>query len=139
MQIKNKWLAKILGLLKDSPKTKIDLLEVLKDTVHNGVLDNESLKMIEGVFKVSEVQVRDIMIPRPHMIVIDIADQIDEIVKKVATSGHSRFPVIDDNRDEIIGVLLAKDLLKKSIKDDNDDINLHELLRPAVLFQKVKD
>jgi magnesium and cobalt transporter len=138
MQIKNKWLAKILGLLKDSPKTKIDLLEVLKDTVHNGVLDNESLKMIEGVFKVSEVQVRDIMIPRPHMIVIDIADQIDEIVKKVATSGHSRFPVIDDNRDEIIGVLLAKDLLKKSIKDDNDDINLHELLRPAVFVPESK-
>ena len=125
MQIKNKWLAKILGLLKDSPKTKTDLLEVLKSTVHNGVLDNESLKMIEGVFKVSEVQVRDIMIPRPHMTVIDITDQIDEIVKKVATSGHSRFPVIDDNRDEIIGFLLAKDLLKKSIKDDNDDINLN--------------
>ena len=83
MQTKNKWLAKILGFLKDSPKTKTDLLEVLKSTVHNGVLDNESLKMIEGVFKVSEVQVRDIMIPRPHMIVIDITDQIDEIVKKV--------------------------------------------------------
>ena len=82
MQTKNKWLAKILGFLKDSPKTKTDLLEVLKSTVHNGVLDNESLKMIEGVFKVSEVQVRDIMIPRPHMIVIDITDQIDEIVKK---------------------------------------------------------
>ena len=83
MQIKNKLLARLLSLFKDSPKTKTDLLEVLKDTVHNGVLDNESLKMIEGVFKVSEVQVRDIMIPRPHMTVIDITDQIDEIVKKV--------------------------------------------------------
>ena len=138
MQTKNIWLAKILGFLKDSPETKTDLLEVLKSTVHNGVLDNESLKMIEGVFKVSEVQVRDIMIPRPHMIVIDITDQIDEIVKKVATSGHSRFPVIDDNRDEIIGVLLAKDLLKKSIKDDNDDINLHEILRPAAFVPESK-
>ena len=73
MQIKNKWLSKISGLLKDSPKAKTDLLDVLKSAVHNGLLDNESLKMIEGVFKVSEVQVRDIMIPRPHMIVIAIS------------------------------------------------------------------
>ena len=138
MQIKNTWLEKIFGILKDSPKAKTDLLEILKTAVHDGLLDNESLKMIEGVFKVSEVQVRDIMIPRPHMTVIDITDQIDEIVKKVATSGHSRFPVIDDNRDEIIGVLLAKDLLKKSVKDDNDDIDLHELLRPAVFIPESK-
>ena len=138
MQTKNIWLEKIFGILKDSPKGKTDLLEILKTAVHDGLLDNESLKMIEGVFKVSEVQVRDIMIPRPHMTVIDITDQIDEIVKKVATSGHSRFPVIDDNRDEIIGVLLAKDLLKKSVKDDNDDIDLHELLRPAVFIPESK-
>ena len=101
-------------------------------------MDNESLRMIEGVFRVSEVQVRDIMIPRPHMTVIDIADQIDDITKKVASSGHSRFPVIDDNRDEIIGVLLAKDLLKRSINDDNDDLDLHELLRPAVFIPESK-
>ena len=97
----------------------------MKNAVLDGHIDNESLRMIEGVFRVSEVQVRDIMIPRPHMTVIDIADQIDEIIKKVASSGHSRFPVIDDNRDEIIGVLLAKDLLKRSISDDNDDLDSH--------------
>ena len=129
---------RILDILKDSPKEKTDLLEILKNAVLDGLLDNESLKMIEGVFKVSEVQVRDIMIPRPHMTVVDISDQIDEIVKKVASSGHSRFPVIDDNRDEIIGVLLAKDLLKRSIKDDNDDLDLHELLRPAIFIPESK-
>ena len=78
------------------------------------------------------------MIPRPHMTVIDITDQIDEIIKKVASSGHSRFPVIDDNRDEIIGVLLAKDLLKRSLDDENDDVDLHELLRPAVFIPESK-
>ena len=135
---KKKWLDRILDILKDSPKEKTDLLEILKNAVLDGLLDNESLKMIEGVFKVSEVQVRDIMIPRPHMTVVDISDQIDEIVKKVASSGHSRFPVIDDNRDEIIGVLLAKDLLKRSIKDDNDDLDLHELLRPAIFIPESK-
>ena len=132
------WLDKIFGLFSDSPKKKTDLLKILKSAVINGLIDNESLKMIEGVFKVSEVQVREIMIPRPHMIVIDISDLIGDIIKKVATSGHSRFPVIDDNRDEIIGVLLAKDLIKRSMKDDNEDFDLYELLRPAVFVPESK-
>ena len=132
------WLDKIFGLFSDSPKKKMDLLKILKNAVINGLIDNESLKMIEGVFKVSEVQVREIMIPRPHMIVIDISDLIGDIIKKVTTSGHSRFPVIDDNRDEIIGVLLAKDLIKRSMKDDNEDFDLYELLRPAVFVPESK-
>jgi len=132
------WLDKIFGLFSDSPKKKTDLLKILKSAVINGLIDNESLKMIEGVFKVSEVQVREIMIPRPHMIVIDISDLIGDIIKKVTTSGHSRFPVIDDNRDEIIGVLLAKDLIKRSMKDDNEDFDLYELLRPAVFVPESK-
>ena len=132
------WLDKIFDLFSDSPKKKTDLLKILKNAVINGLIDNESLKMIEGVFKVSEVQVREIMIPRPHMIVIDISDLIGDIIKKVATSGHSRFPVIDDNRDEIIGVLLAKDLIKRSMKDDNEDFDLYELLRPAVFVPESK-
>ena len=132
------WLDKIFGLFSDSPKKKTDLLKILKNAVINGLIDNESLKMIEGVFKVSEVQVREIMIPRPHMIVIDISDLIGDIIKKVTTSGHSRFPVIDDNRDEIIGVLLAKDLIKRSMNDDNEDFDLYELLRPAVFVPESK-
>ena len=135
---RNSWLDIIKTVFKDAPKNKNDLINILKTAVLDGHMDNESLRMIEGVFRVSEVQVRDIMIPRPHMTVIDIADQIDDIIKKVASSGHSRFPVIDDNRDEIIGVLLAKDLLKRSINDDNDDLDLHELLRPAVFIPESK-
>ena len=133
-----KLLDKIFDLFSDSPKKKTDLLKILKNAVINGLIDNESLKMIEGVFKVSEVQVREIMIPRPHMIVIDISDLIGDIIKKVTSSGHSRFPVIDDNRDEIIGVLLAKDLIKRSMKDDNEDFDLYELLRPAVFVPESK-
>ncbi|MBJ40796.1 MAG: magnesium/cobalt efflux protein [Gammaproteobacteria bacterium] len=133
---KSTWLNKIIDIVKDSPKAKEDLLELIKDAVLDGLLDIESLKMIEGVFKVSEVQVRDIMIPRPHMKVIDISDAIDDIIEKVTTSGHSRFPVIDDNKDEIIGVVLAKDLLKRTINDD--DFDLHRLLRPAVFVPESK-
>ena len=104
--------------MSNKPKKKSDLLNILKDSLVNGLIDNDSLKMIEGVFKVSEIQVREIMIPRPHMIVLDISDNVDAVIKKVVSSGHSRFPVIDGNRDEIIGVLLAKDLLKISTNEE---------------------
>ena len=122
----------------DKPKQKSDLLNILRESLVDELIDNDSLTMIEGVFKVSEMQVREIMIPRPHMKVIDISDSLSEILKKVTMSGHSRFPVIDDNKDEIIGVLLAKDLLKKVSDSDNDGFDLHELLRSAVFVPESK-
>tara|TARA_Y100000996_G_scaffold222425_1_gene175050 strand:- start:411 stop:1238 length:828 start_codon:yes stop_codon:yes gene_type:complete len=134
---KNTWFDRIKDVLGESPKAKEDLLELLKNSAVDGVIDIESLKMIEGVFKVSEIQVREIMIPRSHITVVDISDDITDIVKKVTSSGHSRFPVIDDNKDEIIGVLLAKDLLKRNTVE-NIDIDLHEVLRPAVFVPESK-
>ena len=134
---KNTWFDRIKDVLGESPKAKEDLLELLKNSAVDGIIDIESLKMIEGVFKVSEIQVREIMIPRSHITVVDISDDITDIIKKVTSSGHSRFPVIDDNKDEIIGVLLAKDLLKRNTVD-NIDIDLHEVLRPAVFVPESK-
>ena len=134
---KNTWFDRIKDVLGESPKAKEDLLELLKNSAVDGVIDIESLKMIEGVFKVSEIQVREIMIPRSHITVVDISDDITDIIKKVTSSGHSRFPVIDDNKDEIIGVLLAKDLLKRNTVE-NIDIDLHEVLRPAVFVPESK-
>ena len=134
---KNTWFDRIKDVLGESPKAKEDLLELLKDSAVDGIIDIESLKMIEGVFKVSEIQVREIMIPRSHITVVDISDDITDIIKKVTSSGHSRFPVIDDNKDEIIGVLLAKDLLKRNTVE-NIDIELHEVLRPAVFVPESK-
>lgn len=134
---KNTWFDRIKDVLGESPKVKEDLLELLKNSAVDGVIDIESLKMIEGVFKVSEIQVREIMIPRSHITVVDISDDISDIIKKVTSSGHSRFPVIDDNKDEIIGVLLAKDLLKRNTVE-NIDIDLHEVLRPAVFVPESK-
>ena len=134
---KNTWFDRIKDVLGESPKAKEDLLELLKNSAVDGVIDIESLKMIEGVFKVSEIQVREIMIPRSHITVVDISDDITDIIKKVTSSGHSRFPVIDDNKDEILGVLLAKDLLKRNTVE-NIDIDLHEVLRPAVFVPESK-
>ncbi len=135
---KKKWIHKILDLVIDKPKQKSDLLNILRESLVDELIDNDSLAMIEGVFKVSEIQVREIMIPRPHMIVLDISDDIDEVIKKVVSSGHSRFPVIDGNRDEIIGVLLAKDLLKKSTDEEKDDFDIHELINPATFVPESK-
>ena len=134
---KSNWLDKIKDILKDSPKAKEELIELLKDSAIDGIIDIESLRMIEGVFKVSEIQVREIMVPRSHMRVVDISDDIADIVKKVTSSGHSRFPVIDNNKDEIIGVLLAKDLLKRTLQE-SEDLDLHEVLRPAVFVPESK-
>ena len=134
---KNTWFDRIKDVLGESPKAKEDLLELLKNSAVDGFIDIESLKMIEGVFKVSEIQVREIMIPRSHITVVDISDDITDIIKKVTSSGHSRFPVIDDNKDEIIGVLLAKDLLKRNTVE-NIDVDLHEVLRPAVFVPESK-
>ena len=134
---KNTWFDRIKDVLGEAPKAKEDLLELLKNSAVDGIIDIESLKMIEGVFKVSEIQVREIMIPRSHITVVDISDDITDIIKKVTSSGHSRFPVIDDNKDEIIGVLLAKDLLKRNTVE-NIDIDLHEVLRPAVFVPESK-
>ena len=134
---KNTWFDRIKDVLGESPKAKEDLLELLKNSAVDGVIDIESLKMIEGVFKVSEIQVREIMIPRSHITVVDISDDITDIIKKVTSSGHSRFPVIDDNKDEIIGVLLAKDLLRFS-QTNKADFDLNNCLRTATFIPESK-
>ena len=86
--------------------------------------------MILGVFSVSEIPVREIMIPRPHMITINVNEEQNAVVTKVIESGHSRFPVIHDKPDEILGILHAKDLLKNQIIS-SDDFDLHDYIRPA--------
>ncbi len=97
-------------------------------------LDAEEKSMLSGVLEVSETQVRDVMVPRSHMVVIDIEEDFDEIMSTIIQSGHSRFPVIGEDRDEVLGVLLAKDLLRYFGSEDADDVPLAKLLRPAVVI-----
>ena len=99
-------------------------------------LDAEEKSMLTGVLEVSETQVRDVMIPRSQMVVIDIEDEFDETLKTIVESGHSRFPVIGDDRDEVLGVLLAKDLLRYFGSDD--EITIRKLLRPAAVIPESK-
>ena len=99
-------------------------------------MDSDALSMIEGVLQVSELQARDIIIPRPNMYVIDINEPIEKIIQKAIKTAHSRFPVTRENKDDIIGILHAKDLLQ--YYQSNKSFNLKEMLRPAVFIPESK-
>ena len=133
------WLERLSQALIGEPRDREQLLDVLRDAEQRDLLDAEALAMIEGALQVSEMQVRDIMIPRSQMSVVERGASPDDIAKTVIDSAHSRFPVIGDNRDEVIGVLLAKDLLPFFVSRRNgEQINLREILRPAVFVPESK-
>jgi len=101
-------------------------------------IDAEEKSMLTGVLEVSETQVRDVMIPRSQMVVIDIEDDFDEMLRVIVESGHSRFPMIGEDRDEVLGVLLAKDLLRYFGSDEAKDVPIQKLLRPAAVIPESK-
>jgi magnesium and cobalt transporter len=104
-------LQKIISIFSSEPEDRHELIELLRESETRNLLDHDALTMIEGALQVSEMQVRDIMIPRVQMIVIKNDADPEDILATVVESGHSRFPVIGDDTDEITGILLAKDLL----------------------------
>ena len=123
-----------LGLaLLGEPGTRAQLIEVLRDAQGRNLLDRDALDMIEGVLQVSEMQVRDIMVPRAQMDVVDFSRAAEEFLPVIVESGHSRFPVIDADKDRVIGILLAKDLLRylQLDKKKRARFNLRDMLRPA--------
>jgi magnesium and cobalt transporter len=101
-------------------------------------LDAEEKSMLSGVLEVSETQVRDVMVPRSQMVVIDIEEEFDDILAMIVESGHSRFPVIGEDRDEVLGILLAKDLLRYFGSDKAKDLTIRKLLRPAAVIPESK-
>ncbi|HEY5641345.1 MAG TPA: transporter associated domain-containing protein [Woeseiaceae bacterium] len=101
-------------------------------------LDAEERSMLTGVLAVSETQVRDVMVPRSQMVVIDVELPFDQILKLIIESGHSRFPVIGEDRDEVIGILLAKDLLRYFGADEARGVPISKVLRPAVMIPESK-
>jgi len=99
----------------DEPRDINELKTVLRDAADRDIVSDDTMLMLDGVFDVAAMRVRDIMIPRAQMVVVEIDEQLDELLPTIIESGHSRFPVIGDSRDEVIGVLLAKDLLRFSL------------------------
>jgi len=132
------WLEKIGQVLAGEPRDRHELLEILRDAAERRLLDLNSLGMIEGILQVPELKVREIMIPRSHMIVIEQDMPLDQILPIVITTVHSRFPVIGENKDEILGILLAKDLLAYAFGNKAKPFNIREILRTAVFVPESK-
>jgi magnesium and cobalt transporter len=128
---------RLSSLLMREPEDREHLIELLHAAYERNLLDADALSMIEGVLQVSEMQVRDVMIPRPQMDVIDIGESPDKFVPFVIQTAHSRFPVIEEgNKDNVLGVLLAKDLLRYYAGEE--EFNVREMLRPAVFIPESK-
>jgi magnesium and cobalt transporter len=117
---------------------RADLLKNLRDAQRKGVISLDSLMMIEGVFQVSEMRVRDIMIPRSHLVVIQEDLGVEDMLNIVANSGHSRFPVVDESLDQVVGVLLAKDLTHYNDEESRSSFEIKDILRPAVFVPESK-
>ncbi|MBN1378979.1 MAG: CBS domain-containing protein [Gammaproteobacteria bacterium] len=131
------WLERISNAFTGEPQDRSEVLDLLRDAQQRNLFDNYALAMIEGVFEISEEQVRDVMIPRSQMVVVDDDASLEQVMATVVPSGHSRFPVIGDNRDEVIGILLAKDLLQFTTQA-NEQFNLHDIVRPAAFIPESK-
>jgi magnesium and cobalt transporter len=130
-------LERIRGVFVSEPQNQKQLLGLLKTLQSRQLIGAEELFMIEGVLQVSDMQVRDIMIPRGQMIVLEHGDSFTNIIEIIADSGHSRFPVIDDDKDDVVGILLAKDLLQLSV-EDTVKFDFNEYTRPASFIPESK-
>jgi len=132
------WLERLGQALQGDLKDRDQLIEVLQDAQRNSVIDIDALAMIEGVLQVAEMQVRDIMIPRSQMTVIERDADPKAILKTVIESAHSRFPAVGESKDDVIGILLAKDLLPYFLEGDQPRLNIRDILRPAVIIPESK-
>lgn len=133
------WVEKLNILLGREPQNREQLMEVLRDAQERDILSEEMLNMIERISQVSEMQVREVMIPKAQMVVINKNSQLEDFLQSVIESGHSRFPVMDEEGKDIVGMLLAKDLLKYVFdKDDKNVFKMKDLLRPATFTSQSK-
>ena len=132
------WFERLSQALTGEPKDRDQLLDVLRDSQQRNLLDIDSLAMIEGVMQVSEMHVRDIMIPRSQMEVVERDVPPEQFMPTILESGHSRFPVIGDSRDEVVGILLAKDLLAYFANPDKSKFDIRDVMRSPVFIPESK-
>lgn len=132
------WLDRLSDLLVREPKDREQLMDILRDAGDRAILSADMLHMIESVLQVAEMHVRDVMIPKPQMIVIESDNPLNIILPLVIESGHSRFPVIDSNSHDVIGILLAKDLIQYSLSTDAAPFDIQQIIRPAIFVPQSK-
>ncbi|AAO90109.2 HlyC/CorC family transporter [Coxiella burnetii] len=132
------WLERLSHALLWEPKDREQLIELLHDAKERNLLDQDALAMIEGVLRVSEKKVRDVMIPRAQMVVVDHDATPQSTLPIIIESAHSRFPIISESRDEVIGILLAKDLLQYTVGEKQAKAQIKDLARPAIFIPESK-
>ena len=132
------WLNKIGQLFSSEPRSRRDLEDVLSVAAENEVIDEDARSIIEGAMQVSDMQARDIMIPRAQMVVIKAESSLEEILPQIIRSAHSRYPVIGDNPDDVLGILLVKDLLPQILRKETDAFDIRDLLRPTMMVPESK-
>ena len=133
---RKRWVDRIGQLFSGEPQDLEDLLEILREAKTNHLLDTDTLSMIEGVLQVNQMQVRDIMIPRVQMVVVPHDAELETIFPLVTEFSHSRYPVIEDDRTKVVGILLAKDLLAHALQ--NKTLKVSEIMRPASVVPESK-
>lgn len=124
-------------LFHDEPKNRNDLIEVIRDSEQNALIDNDTRDMLEGVMAIAELRVRDIMIPRSQIVALKRQQSLEQCLEVIIASAHSRFPVLNEDKNHIEGLLIAKDLLPY-IRRDAQPFALDQLLRPAVVVPESK-
>jgi len=129
---------KIIQWFSPEPKNKDELVDILADAQNRELINPETKLMIDGVLEVSEMKVRDIMIPRSQMVTLDRNQNLDEFLPIILESGHSRFPVVNEDIDHVDGILLAKDLLSFGFNSDVGEFSLKEIIRPAIIVPESK-
>ena len=132
------WIERLGQALQGELKDREQLMVVLNEAHNNNIIDYEAFSMIDGAMQVAEMQVRDIMLPRSQMIVLEMGSTEEELLDTVVVSAHSRFPVVGDSKDEIVGILLAKDLLPHLVNDSSNKLQVRDVLRPAVFIPESK-
>lgn len=129
---------RIVSAMGGEPRDRDELLELLRDAHARKIFDADTLQMVEGAFQVVEMRVRDIMVPRAQMVVLEDDASIEEMLPLIIKSGHSRFPVISEDKDNVIGVLLAKDLLRQVSGHSTEEFVLKDIIRPATITPETK-
>jgi magnesium and cobalt transporter len=132
------WVEKLADAFSSEPRNRKDLQEILKIAQQKEVIDSDAFSIIEGALEVSDMQVREIMIPRTQMVVVKTSDQPGEVLDRITESGHSRYPVIGETTDDILGILLAKDLLPILRQTDVADLDILSMLRTATFVPESK-
>jgi len=132
------FLSKVIQVFSPEPKNKDELVEILQDAQDRELINPETKLMIDGVLEVSEMRVRDIMLPRSQMVTIERNQDLADFLPIILESGHSRFPVVNEDIDHVDGILLAKDLLAFGFNTQNENFSLSDIIRPAIIVPESK-